>query len=269
MNRSVTSYALHSKRKSLEIMTAFAAGCGGRVESVLAKALAPGDCAFFGVRPPWLGLWDQAKREKRNWYYLDNSYLDCTRERYFRVTRNALQCDGMNAVWNDEGAKRVKALGVTIRDWQRGGRHVVICPQSAEFLNVVAGFEGDWLEQAVAAIKGHTDRPIVVRKKGEPRPLVADLEGAHCLVTHMSAAAVEALIAGIPVFCTGRCAAQMMGLSDLSMIETPEYPERRQEFMELLASNQWNLSEMRDGTCWRAFEEQRLRGVGHYGEGRT
>jgi len=253
VNRSVTCYALHSKRKSLEIMTAFASGCGGRIESVTAKELAPGACAFYGVRPAWLHLWEQAKIEKREWFYADNAYFDSGRETHFRITRNALQCDGQNAVWNDKGTARLKALGITIKDWRKNGIHVVICPQSQEFTRVVAGFDGDWLEQAVTALRRYTDRELRIRRKGTARPLREDLDGAWALVTHMSAAACEALIHGIPIFATGRCAAQWMGSSDLSMIETPQYPERRQEWAELLAANQFTIEEMRDGTAWRAF----------------
>jgi len=269
VSRSVICYALHSKKKSLDVMTAFAQGCGGRVASVQEKELLPGDCAFYGVRPPWLHLWEQTKREGRKVYYIDNAYWDKCRETYFRVTRNGLQADGSRAVWNDEGPGRLEALGVTIREWQKAGSHVVICPQSQEFTRVVAGFEGDWLEQTVAELKRHTDRPLRIRKKGEGRLLADDLAGAWALVTHMSCAAVEALVAGVPVFCTGRSAAQWMGTSDLSMIETPYYPERRQEWAEVLAANQWTIEEMRDGTCWRAFEEQRMIGIGHYGDGRA
>jgi len=249
-------------------MRAFAAGCCGKVASVTEPRLLDGDAAFYGVRPAWLALWEQAKAEKRGWFYIDNGYFDSTRERYFRVTRNALQCDAMNAVWNDEGPKRFKALGLTIQPWRKGGDHVLVCPQSAEFTKICAGYEGDWEADAAAALRKFTDREIRVRRKGSTIPLQKDLVGAHALVTSMSCAAVEALLAGIPVFCTHRCAAQWYGLSDLTMIETPDTSasmDSRQLFMELLAANQWSVSEMRDGACWRAFEEQRLRGIGHYG----
>lgn len=258
-------YDLPSKAKHSQVISAFAAGCGGRVASVLEPKLLDGDCAFYGVRPPWLHLWEQAKREHRDWFYIDNAYYDCSREKFFRVTKNGLQCDGMNAVWNDEGAKRLKALGIVVQPWRTGGSHVLVCPQTVEFTKICAGYPGDWEADAVAALKNHTDREIRVRRKGNSTPLQHDLIGAHALVTSMSCAAVEALIAGVPVFCTHRCAARWMGKSDLTDIENPYYPERRQEWAELLAANQWSIEELRDGTCWRAFEEQRERGVGHYG----
>lgn len=257
----IVAYPQPNKPKALNICNAFVEGvmaCGGeaRVATGIPATLDPGDSFFYGVRPAWAHLWDQAKRERRTWWYCDNSYFDRSRETYFRITRNALQCDGLRACWSGDGAARLRTLGVTIKDWRAGGEHIVVCPQTEEFLQVVAGYEGDWLADAIAAIKKHTDRPIRIRKKGEKRPLTEDLKGAWCLVTHMSCAAVEALIAGVPVFATGRSAAQWMGISDLSLIETPYYPERRQYWAEVLAANQWNLDEMRSGYAWRSLTER-------------
>jgi len=250
---SVICYSQPDKAKSQRVLEAFAAGCGARMASTEARELEPGPAAFYGVRPAWMHLWEQAKREGRHRWYLDNSYFDISRETYFRVTRNALQADGLNACWSGEGAARFKALGLPIRDWQRNGSHVVICPQSVEFMGGIGGFNGDWLALVTDELRKYTDRPFRIRKKGGCIPLIDDLRGAWALVTHMSCAAVEALLAGVPVFCTGRCSAQWMGTSDLSRIESPHYASGRQSWATVLAENQWTLAEMRDGTAWKAL----------------
>lgn len=250
-SRSVICYAEPRKQKSRDVMGAFAVGCGGKVGSTEARGLEPGDCAFYGVRPGWLHLWEQAKRENRTWWYCDNSYFDVSREKYFRISRCSLQADEQQAVGSSQGAARLKALGVTIHGWCGNGKQIVVCPQTNEFLQIVAGYKGEWLDDTIATLRKHTDRPVRIRKKGSARPLAEDLRGAWALVTHMSCAAVEALVAGIPVFCTGRCAAWSMGLEVLSLIETPHYPERRQEWAESLAANQWTLDEIRSGAAWR------------------
>jgi hypothetical protein len=61
---------------------------------------------------------------------------------------------------------------------------------------------------------------------------------------------VDALLAGVPVFCTAPCAAQTMGHTDPALIETPLYPDDRERWARVLAANQWTLDEMRDGACW-------------------
>jgi hypothetical protein len=251
----LVAYPQPNKRKAQTICDAFVQGvrrCGGeaKVTDGIPQRLEDGAAFFYGVRPGWVHLWDQAKAEKRTWVYCDNSYWDSCREKYFRITRNALQCDGLQMCQSGDGAQRFKALGITVRDWQRGGGHIVVCPNTEEFMATVGGVSGDWVAQVTTELRHFTDRTLRVRWKGDERPLAFDLAGAHALVTHMSCAAVEALVAGVPVFCTGRCAARWMGSSDLSMIETPYYPERRQEFMEVLAENQWTVEEMKSGTAW-------------------
>lgn len=274
-SHSVACYPQPGKRKAIDLCEAFAAGvraCGGSatVYTQIPEQLAPGDAVFYGVRPAWAHLWEQAKAEKRDWYFIDNSYFDCVREKQFRVTLNAMQADGLNACWEgrdtEEWKHRWKALGIQIRPWQSDSRfpvpdsrHVVVCPQSDEFMQVCAGWKGNWLEQALAVLKRHTSRKIVVRewspkKLERSRTLAADLEGAHALVTHGSAAAIEALLAGVPVFCTGRGPGRWYGRSDLESIETPEYPEPREGLMKLLANNQWTLAEFADGTAWKALQ---------------
>ncbi|HSW83548.1 MAG TPA: hypothetical protein VLH12_08740 [Usitatibacter sp.] len=248
----LTAYAQPEKAKSVRLIEAFAQGCGGQVASTWSTRLEPGDAAFYGVRPEWLHLWEQAKAEGRDWYYIDNAYFDCVRERYFRITRNALQCDGLQACWSGDGAARFADLGITIGDWRRDGAHVLVCPQTDDFMRTMGGGD-DWLGSTLATLRMHTDRELRVRRKGEKRPLAEDLRGAWALVTHMSCAAVEALVAGVPVFCTGRCAGRWMGTSDLSLIEEPLYPERRRKWAETLAENQFNISEIESGYAWRAL----------------
>ena len=85
----------------------------------------------------------------------------------------------------------------------------------------------------------------------------AALAGAHALVTHSSSTTVKALIEGVPVFCTGPCAAGPMGLADLARIEAPHYPEDREAWLRVLAANQWTRQEMADGTCWKQMTEDR------------
>jgi hypothetical protein len=258
MSASITCYPQPGKEKALRVCEAFAAGArAAGVEAYVCASIPPklqdGDCFFYGVRPAFAHLWTQCKSEGRAWFYGDNSYTDAHRETYFRVTKNALQADGLNASWSGDGVARFKALGLTVQPWRNDGAHIVICPQTEEFMRGAGGFEGDWLAETTAKLRSFTDRELRIRRKCDKRPLSEDLRGAWALVTHMSCAAVEAVLAGVPVFCTGRCAARWMGTSDLSLIETPVYPERREEWAAVLAANQWSEAELRDGTAWAAL----------------
>ena len=101
-----------------------------------------------------------------------------------------------------------------------------------------SGFDAEaWLQTTLKTLKRHTDREIWVRaKKGNTTPLDADLKDCHAVVAHSSNAAVVALLAGVPVFCTAPCAAYRMGEADMSKIEMPVYPDDREQWA-------WNLAD--------------------------
>ena len=107
-----------------------------------------------------------------------------------------------------------------------------------------------WNKAIRRRVEAETDRPVRVREKKarETRPLEADLEDAWCLVTHSSTAAVEAVIAGVPVFCEPTCAAAPVGRTDLD-IENPVRPER-EAWLAALAWRQFSRDEVSSGMAW-------------------
>ena len=196
-------------------------------------------------------LWTQAKAEGRDWYYLDNAYFDAARERYFRVTKNGLQHAGEGV---SDGA-RWTALGLRIAPWRAPGRRVVVCPSSPEFMRVVQGWTQDWTAWAVDRLTAMTRRERVVRTKRDARPLAEDLQDAWAVVAHTSCSALEALLAGVPVFVTGESPARHVGKTELAAIETPTRPMHgaRLKVMQVLADNQWTLEEISRGHAWQVL----------------
>lgn len=212
----------------------------------LAAGWRGGDAAaFYGV----VGIEDRFQAARAGeWFYGDNAFFDKLRGRFFRFARNGFQVSGL------QPPDFSRLAGLAPGPWRRG-RHVVVIEQSPHFLTL-SGAGADWLARTLAAIGKATDRPVIVRpwsrdKAGAAATLAADLEDAHALVTHMSAAANEALIAGVPVYVTGPCAATPMSSGGIEEIERPCYPEGRLEWLAGLANSQWTLDELRDGTAWR------------------
>jgi hypothetical protein len=242
VNRSVRCYPQPGKAKSRLVLEALAAGTPPGADGVP---------AFFGV-VGIEGVWQEA-RSRGEYLYLDNAFLDSCRGTHFRVGVNALQTVAKQPNWD-----RRAQLKLGIEPWRRDGRHIVVAAQSAHFMEHVAGWPGGvtaWQLHVLESLNQHTDRPIIVRHwsrdKGErAKTLRQDLDGAWALVTHMSAAATEAVLAGIPVFTTGACAAREMGLSELEKIENPRRPDGRQEWAARLAASQWTLEELAAGD-WR------------------
>lgn len=229
----IVCYAQPDKEKSKRVLRAFADGCGATMASTTAAKLLPGDAVFYGVRTGWLHLWAQAKREGRTWWYADNSFFDCVREKQFRVARNAVQHSGAGV----SDGKRFAALGVRIKPYAERGPLVVVCPPSDEFMQVVGNDPG-WLRRTVEALCARYGRKnVVVRWKFDKRPLMADLDHAKLLVTWGSAAAVTATLEGIPVEVSHQSCALHIG--------------NRLQWAGVLADNQFTLDEFRNGTAWR------------------
>jgi hypothetical protein len=186
-------------------------------------------------------------------FYGDNSFTDRERGRFFRFAKNAFQI----ATLQPPNYGRLKAQGIKINPWRRG-RHIVIVEQSAHFLDL-CGEGSDWLSRTLLKLGQLTDRPLRIRpwrrdKDNAARSLRSDLENAHALVTHASAAAIEAVLAGVPVYVTGQSAAVPVASGELSGIESPIYPDNREEWAAGIANSHWTLEELRQGMAWRRLE---------------
>lgn len=255
---TVTCYPQPGKSRSADILRRFAAGARGKISSN-SGVLEPGPAAFFGV----VGithLLGQARADGRDWFYGDNSYFDATRMVMTRFGKNALQDSGGGApAWD-----RFKATGIKVQPWKTSGRSIIVCQQSDHYMEKVACWPGGgpaWLDGVLSALKANTDRPIIVRphdpsKMPSGATFRVALADAWALVAHASAAANEAILAGVPAFVTGACAASRMASDDLRLIESPVRPDGREEWAAALAGQQWTLSEIENGTAWRALCEK-------------
>lgn len=202
-----------------------------------------------GLRP-LIELW---RIQKRPWIYWDRGYL----RRIFTTWlpkgedggyyRWHLGCFQM-AVVRDVPADRFDALQIPVSPWRKGGDRIIVAP-SLEDYDRLHFCEG-WVDETVARLRSLTKRPVFVRHRDSDVPLGEELADAHCLVTHGSNAANEAVVMGCPVFVIGDCAARHVGLTDLTRIETPVYPDRSR-WLRSLAYSQYTEAEICDGTAWR------------------
>jgi hypothetical protein len=193
-----------------------------------------------------------AKQFGQYFFYVDHAYFSRGHGQSYRVTRNGYEAGPVRDCPTD----RIQAHDVVLEPWHRGGRNILVCPPTDYF--VAAHGCADWLERTLEALERHTDRPIVVRRKPQPgetvEPLAEALSKAHALVTHSSNVAIEAVVAGVAVFVSPVSAAAPMGLTDLSLIEAPVYPDR-DKWLAHLAYCQFSFEEMRSGAAWRMLLE--------------
>lgn len=176
---------------------------------------------------------------------------------YYRWHVNRYQMNVIRDVPDDRWKQlipgnKVDPRKIEVLPWKRNGRHIVVATPSLTYSRSHDGAD-TWTNDTLRQLALVTDRQIVVRDKETKRSLQADLEGAHCLVAHGSIAAVEAVICGCPVVVHPDSAAALVGLTDLSKIEAPLYPDR-QPWLHSLSYSQFSEAELVDGTLWRLIE---------------
>lgn len=243
----VSCYAVNLERTSPLFAAAFAQGAGGQV--VTDGRLRPGPMALFGS-PRLLPQLRQVQAEGRPWFYGDHAFFG--RMTFFRVARGAYHYDGAPDGIPIE-RRRVARLGLRPAPWRRGGRHILLCPPDAAFASYRGFDEALWLDNVLDELARHSDREIRIRDRHARRPLADDLRDCWALVTHSSNAAVEAAMAGVPVFVTAPCGAWWIAGGPLDRIEQPRLPDDREEWAARLASHQWTLGELASGQAWAAL----------------
>jgi hypothetical protein len=225
--------------------------CDDPVDRLLAGA-----AVFYGVRPHQKPLLDQAIAEGRDYYYIDNAYFDSTREVYFRITRNRLQHTG-TGISNGE---RFNALKIQPKPWRKAGKHILVCPQSDEFLNLFCPDGAQWTARTVERLTQLTKRPIRVRpwqqdKREWYRTLPDDLAESCALVTFSSASAITAMLEGVPAFVTAAdCISRPVANTDLHLIIAPRYTADLKPWLNVVADNQFTISEIMTGYAWRFLQ---------------
>ena len=194
----------------------------------------------------------QAKAQQTYFFYIDHAYFNRGHGKNYRIARNAYDAGRVRDCPGD----RLKTLNVKLLPWRTGGREIIVCPPTEYFME--AHGCPDWLETTLARLSNTTDRPVIVRTKPRPGeqavPLATALQSAHALVTHSSNVAIEAACLGTPVFVSATSAAAPVGSTDLSEIDSPQYPDRS-PWLSHLAYNQFSLEEIGNGTAWRLLLE--------------
>lgn len=206
-------------------------------------------------------LMQQCLRDRRDFYYMDTGYFGNSRwKEWHRVVKNDLQ----HSEIIPRPADRWQQLGIKIKPWQRSGRNILLALPDEKPCRYYGIDRQQWLEQTVATIKQHTDRPVVIRERAPRREdRVADSfqdalqRDVFAVVTFNSIAAVESVLSGIPAFTLSPThAAAPVTLQDLSKIETPLYADSdlMHSWACHLAYGQVHVSELKAGTAMKIIQ---------------
>lgn len=199
------------------------------------------------------------EKRGRDYLYVDHSYFwqhhgmpdNPSSDIYFRICKNGRYLT-KGAPF---GPERMAGLKIDMKPWKRGGDKVVIVPMSGFVASHMGIDPSAWLINTINALSVLTERQIVIKPKNKPSdftpgtsPFIKFIQDAWAVVVAESNVAVDAILEGVPVFCSEHCAAAEVALTDLSMIESPAYPDRT-EWLQKLSYQQFTFEEIRNGTA--------------------
>jgi hypothetical protein len=197
-------------------------------------------------------------RKGRTFVYWDRGYLNRggitwmkrrSGPEYFRWHVSRYQ---MGAIREDAPAVRLEKLGVNPRPWRKEGKRIIIAAPSPHY-EKFHRIEG-WTVRTREDAK-RSGRPVFIRQKSSRVPLDRDLLNAHCLITHGSVAAIEAVVWGCPVIVDPSSAAAPVGQTSCDDIENLVTPDRT-AWLRSIAASQFSLSEIADGTMLRSLSRE-------------
>lgn len=236
--------------KSAACINAIAAGWPEPTKII--TGMPPDDADPFVV---WGQLWTAAKAiplayaARRPFWQIDNGYYLPAAgggPGYHRVCYRTLWPISLKG----GSRERAKAIGPKFAPWRRTGRHIVFAIPGQGFGRSIGLDMPAWTGAALEKIQKATDRPIIVRPKNSNTPLALDLKDAWALVTHSSNVAIDAVLAGIPVFVAPTSPAAPVGNLKWDNLESPEMFNREDWWVSLM-SQQFTRPEMANGTAYR------------------
>jgi len=224
---------------------------------------------FWGLAGQNIRQITECQEQGLEWWYVDNGYIteQITRypepiinnydKTYFRICKGGIHTTKLSECDN-------KRLDTEFKGWQ-SGEHILVCPSSPTVTSYINGIsQEEWIKQTTDEIQKCTDRPIRLRNK--PRPgnewwntdIKDNLKGAHCLVTNMSLAAVDAITSGVPCITDEKNVANFVSSQDISKINLPFKPDNNKinKWMNMLSYNQFTIKEIEDGIAFKVLQEQ-------------
>ncbi len=161
---------------------------------------------------------------------------------------------------------RFDKFNLHIKPFNKTGTKIIICGQSKKAAKVYGLEWGQYERWVYSQVKTLTNKEIIYRPKKTligtdgpiegtvykpDGPFVNLLNDAHLVISHHSNCGIDAILNGVPIFTADGLASILS--SNLLCPNTPHYPTpgQQKQFLHDAAYQQYNVSEMKDGTAWR------------------
>lgn len=205
-------------------------------------------------------------QNNQTFYYMDSGYVGNYKSQsnpygwklWHRIVKNDIQHNEIV----DRPDDRWRRLNYPIHK-RKVGTHILLVTPSEKPCKFYGIDRDSWVNETVAEIKQHTDRPIVIRDKAVRqqrinKTIFNDLNNCHALVTYQSIAAVESVLYGVPAFTLAPTAADPVCDKTLSLIENPTLQDLDKIYKWAchLAYGQFHIDEFKDGSAYRILMDE-------------
>lgn len=235
----------------------------------------------FGVKGKSRWIMDDHREVGKAVLYMDKGYTRTRGEGrhtlYSRISVNDSSPVGY-MMKTERKPDRFERLGINPAPRRvRPGGTVLLCVSSGKYqtfhkLPVPEEFSAGIVRRLVKL----TDRHIIYRPKPSAhavKPVAGTslsngasgiqdaLKSCHVLVTHGSAAAMDAVLSGVPAIVLGGSVARPVAETVLENVEDPFFPEREDliQWCYAMAYCQWTTAELRSGEAWADLKREILR----------
>lgn len=179
----------------------------------------------------------------------------------------------------NRSADRWKRLEIELKNRNNGigsGGHILYCGSSSKYHE----FHGlsdptTYAEKLIRQLRKLSPRQIIYRPKPSATHLQAvpgasfsrgttdileALRGCWCLVTHGSAASMDAVINGVPTMVFGSGIARPIAETEIESVEEPRWAnlEDRLRWGFGMSYCQWTMKELRTGEAWQELKKEIL-----------
>jgi hypothetical protein len=204
----------------------------------------------------WGWKYNAILRRYPKFVYFDLGYFK--RDEYYRAS-----VGGWSPILTHGGPERFASLGLEIQPWHVGDTIVIAGSTMKACVDHGLGYM-QWEQSAAHKLKGlkvtYRPKPNDQMKRPIPGigydtgPLSETLKTARAVVAHHSNVALDALLAGVPVYAEAGPASHFSVPMD--QLADPPLLEGREQFFSDLAWLQWTPQEMMSGACWAHLRKQ-------------
>lgn len=201
-------------------------------------------------------------QDGRRFLYMDSGYLgnrpNPLNPHGWKVWHRIAPDNFQHGAIIDRPADRWERLNIKPEYRRRGGKKILIAAPDDKPCQVYGIELEQWLTNVQNTLKAHTDRPIEIRQRDPNRQnrvqndFISSLSDVWAVVTFNSNAAVESILAGVPVFVLATSSAALpVANSNLTKIEDPFFPDPDlvQAWCRHLAYGQFHNSELQNGVA--------------------